>query len=442
MSRRTRKLPTEPVTATIESMTHEGKGVTHIDGKAVFVHGTLPDEEVRFQYTRKSRRYDEAKVVEVLKPSPLRVEPKCKHFGLCGGCSLQHLDSSEQIKNKQQILLDNLQRIGKVEAKEILAPMTASAWGYRRKARLGVKHVRKKEKVLVGFREKGSGLLAELEQCEVLHESVGKRLLELAELVRSLSCYEKIPQIEVAVSDDHTALVFRHLEVLTKDDMTKLTDFAKSNDLYIYLQSAGPDSITPLWPENPELSYRLDDFDVEVFFEPSDFVQVNTEINRKMIPQAIELLDVQSNDRVLELFCGVGNFSFALARKAEHVTAVEGEKVLVDRARENAKRNKIENVEFHVADLFAVDPQTPWLKQDYTKILLDPARTGADAILPTLAKMKVSRIVYVSCNPATLARDAGILCNEYGYQLSKAGVMDMFPHTAHVESIALFEKKK
>ncbi|MDH5777193.1 MAG: 23S rRNA (uracil(1939)-C(5))-methyltransferase RlmD, partial [Gammaproteobacteria bacterium] len=413
MSRRTRKLPTEPVTATIESMTHEGKGVTHIDGKAVFVHGTLPDEEVRFQYTRKSRRYDEAKVVEVLKPSPLRVEPKCKHFGLCGGCSLQHLDSSEQIKNKQQILLDNLQRIGKVEAKEILAPMTASAWGYRRKARLGVKHVRKKEKVLVGFREKGSGLLAELEQCEVLHESVGKRLLELAELVRSLSCYEKIPQIEVAVSDDHTALVFRHLEVLTKDDMTKLTDFAKSNDLYIYLQSAGPDSITPLWPENPELSYRLDDFDVEVFFEPSDFVQVNTEINRKMIPQAIELLDVQSNDRVLELFCGVGNFSFALARKAEHVTAVEGEKVLVDRARENAKRNKIENVEFHVADLFAVDPQTPWLKQDYTKILLDPARTGADAILPTLAKMKVSRIVYVSCNPATLARDAGILCNEY-----------------------------
>ena len=441
MARSKKKLSTELVTTTIESMTHEGKGVSHIDGKTVFIHGVLAGEEVRFQYTRSHRRYDEGKAIEILKPSPHRVEPKCQHFGLCGGCSLQHLEPAEQIKNKQQVLLDNLQRIGKVTAEEILPPLTGPIWGYRRKARLGVKHVRKKEKVLVGFREKGSGLLAELERCEVLHPSVGPYLVQLADLVRSLSCYERIPQIEVAVSDEHTALVFRHLDELTDEDRQKLTDFARQYDLYIYLQSGGPDTITPLWPADPRLVYRLDEYDVNVAFEPSDFVQVNTEINHKMIKLALDMLDLQKDDRVLELFCGVGNFSFALARQVAQVTSVEGEKVLVERARDNAALNKIDNVEFHVADLFEVDPQTPWLKQPYTKILLDPARTGADAILPQLAKMKVPCIVYVSCNPATLARDAGILCNEYGYKLKKAGVMDMFPHTAHVESIALFERK-
>ena len=440
MSRRKTKFPTEPVTASIESVTHEGKGVTHIDGKTVFIHGVLAGEEVRFQYTRSHRRYDEGKVIEILKPSAQRVQAKCKHFGLCGGCSLMHIDPAEQINNKQQVLIDNLQRIGKVCAEEILPPLSGPIWGYRRKARLGVKYVRKKEKVLVGFREKGSGLLAELERCEVLHESVGPYLLQLAELVRSLSCYEKIPQIEVAVSDDHTALVFRHLQELTSDDKNKLSDFAQQHNIYLYLQAGGPDTITPLWPAEPKLVYRLAEYAVDIAFEPNDFVQVNREINHKMIKLALDMLALNKDDNVLELFCGVGNFSFALARQAAHVTAVEGDKVLVERARDNAVMNKIDNVEFHVADLFEVDPQTPWLKQKYTKILLDPARTGADAILPLLHKMKVPRIVYVSCNPATLARDAGILCNEYGYSLKKAGVMDMFPHTAHVESIALFEK--
>lgn len=441
MARRKKKLPTEPVTTRIESLTHDGKGVSHIDGKTVFIHGVLAGEEVRFQYTRSHRRYDEGEVIEVLKPSPHRVVPKCRHFDLCGGCSLQHLDPAEQIKSKQGVLLDNLQRIGKVTAEEILPPLSGPIWGYRRKARLGVKYVRKKEKVLVGFREKGSPYLAELECCEVLHDSVGPRLVELAELVRSLSCYEKIPQIEVAVSDSHTALVFRHLQALSADDERKLRDYAQQHDFYVYLQAAGPDSITPLWPANPRLIYRLAEYDVDIAFEPSDFVQVNSEINHKMIKLALSLLDVQSTDRVLELFCGVGNFSFALARQAARVTSVEGDKALVERARGNAVLNGIDNVEFHVADLFDVDPQTPWLKQDYSKILLDPARTGADGILPQLAKLKVSRMVYVSCNPATLARDAGILCHDYGYQLKKVGVMDMFPHTAHVESLALFERK-
>ncbi len=441
MSRRKKKLSAEPVTATIESLTHEGKGVTHVDGKTVFIHGALAGEEVRFQYTRQHRRYDEGKVLEILTASPLRVEPKCPHFGLCGGCSLQHLDTVEQIKIKQQVLIDNLQRIGKVTAEEILPPLTGQVWGYRRKARLGARYVRKKEKMLVGFREKGTGYLAELERCEVLHPTVGPYLVPLAELVRSLSCYEKIPQIEVAVSDDQTALVLRHLEELTEEDKSKLICYAKENDVCFYLQAAGPDSITPLWPEAPKLTYRLDEYDVNIAFEPNDFVQVNSEINHKMIKLAIELLDLQKDDKVLELFCGVGNFSFAMARRAEHVTAVEGEKVLVQRARQNADLNHISNIEFHVADLFNVDPQTSWLKQDYSKILLDPARTGADGILPLLRKMNVPRIVYVSCNPATLARDADILCNEYGYKLKKTGVMDMFPHTAHVESIALFEKK-
>lgn len=440
MSRRKKKLPTEPVTTIIESLTHEGRGVSHIDGKTVFIHGVLAGEEVRFRYTHSHRRYDEGKPVEILKPSPHRVEPKCRHFGLCGGCSLQHLDPAEQIKNKQQVLLDNLQRIGKVMPGEILPPLTGPVWGYRRRARLGVKYVHKKEKVLVGFREKGSGLLAELESCEVLHPPVGHSLRQLADLIRSLSCYEKIPQIEVAVDDNHTALVFRHLVELTVDDKARLTGYARQHDLYLYLQPAGPDSIIPLWPADPKLIYRLDEYDADVAFEPGDFVQVNSEINHKMIRLALDMLDLQKTDRILELFCGVGNFSFALARQAAHVTAVEGEKALVDRARANAVMNRIDNVEFHVADLFDVDPLTPWLKRDYTKVLLDPARTGADGILPQLAKLKVPRMVYVSCNPATLARDAGILCNEFGYKLKKAGVMDMFPHTAHVESIALFEK--
>ena len=441
MSRRKKKLSTDPVTATIESMSHEGRGVTHIDGKAVFIHGVLAGEEVRFQYTRQHRRYDEGKLVEVLKASPLRVKPKCPHFGMCGGCSFQHVAPAEQIRIKQQVLMDNLQRIGKVAPVEVLPPMTGPIWGYRRRARLGVKHVHKKDKILVGFREKGSGYLAELECCEVLHPSVGPYLLQLAGLVGSLSCFEKIPQIEVAVSDEHTALVFRHLVELTTADQDKLTDYAKQHGLYIYLQPAGPDSITPLWPQDPQLIYRLDEYNVSVAFEPSDFVQVNSEINHTMIKLALELLDLHEDDRVLELFCGVGNFTFALARRVAHVTAVEGEKVLVERARHNAVRNQIDNTEFHVADLFNVEPQTPWLHQTYSKILLDPARSGADAILPQLAKLKVPRIVYVSCNPATLARDAGILCHEFGYKLKTAGVMDMFPHTAHVESIALFEKQ-
>ena len=440
MSRRKRKLPVDPVSARIESLTHEGRGVTHIDGKTVFVDGVLPEEEVLFKYTQQNRRYDEGEAVQIITPSPYRVEPKCAHFAICGGCSLQHLNPAQQIMSKQQVLLDNLQRIGKVTATEVMPPLTGPIWGYRRKARLGVKYVHKKEKVLVGFREKRSGFLAELDHCEVLHQSVGADLRMLADLVRSLSCYDKVPQIEVAVSDEHTALVFRHLVELTEADKQKLTDYAKQHGLLFYTQAAGPDSITPLWPADPQLHYRLDDYDVEVAFEPSDFVQVNRDINQKMIKLALQLLDLKADDKVLELFCGVGNFSFALAKQVEHVTAVEGEKTLVARARQNAVRNNICNAEFHVADLMAVEPQTSWLKQDYSKILLDPARSGADGILPQLAKMKVPRMVYVSCNPATLARDAGILCNEYGYKLVKVGVMDMFPHTAHVESIALFER--
>ncbi|MDH5181787.1 MAG: 23S rRNA (uracil(1939)-C(5))-methyltransferase RlmD [Gammaproteobacteria bacterium] len=443
MSRRKQKLPTEPVIATIESLTHEGRGVTHIDGKAVFVDGVLPKEEVRCRYVHRHRRYDEAELLEILRASPERVTPRCAHFAVCGGCSLQHLAAEQQIGNKQQVLLDNLQRIGKVTPATVLPPMTGPVWGYRRKARLGVKYVIKKGKVLVGFREKRSGFLAELERCEVLHPDVGMRLTELAELIATLACRDRLPQIEVAVGDNATALVLRHLDPLSAEDHSKLIDYAKTTGLWLYLQPAGPDSIVPLWPEQPRLFYRLDEYDVEIDFEPGDFVQVNSDINRQMIHQALALLDVQPDDRVLELFCGLGNFSFALARQAATVTSVEGEKSLIDRARLNAQQNGLDNVSFHVADLAATDPNVPWLKQgDYSKVLLDPARTGADGIIPQLGKLAVPRIVYVSCNPATLARDAGMLCHDYGYQLVSAGVMDMFPHTAHVESIALFERKK
>jgi len=441
MARRKRSLPKEPVKAHVTDLTHEGKGVAHIDGKTVFINQALPGEDVEFIYIKKQRQFDLGRLHHVVKPSEKRIEAKCVHFYICGGCSLQHVSHEQQIQFKQKILIDNLQRIGHVKAGEIREPLEGPQWGYRRKARLGVKYVVKKEKVLIGFREKGSSLLAELNQCEVLHPSVGQRLPELSTLIRSLSCYRAIPQIEVAVGDSSTALVFRHLEQLTEDDREKLKAFAESNHVDIYLQSAGPDTITPLWPDSPELFYSIPQYGVRFDFLPSDFVQVNAEINNKIIPLVIEALQCQKDMHVLELFCGLGNFTLPIAKHVASVTAVEGEASLIERAKLNAQNNAIENVSYHVANLMDDVAGLPWWKtQKYDCVFMDPPRSGAEQVLPVIAKQKIPRIVYVSCNPATLARDAGILVNEYGYNLLNAGVMDMFPHTAHVESIAVFEK--
>lgn len=428
--------------ATVSSLTHEGKGVCKVEGKTIFVDGALPGEKIRFKYRTRKRKFDEAELVDVIEASPHRVTAKCAHFGLCGGCSLMHLDAEEQIKQKQAILLENLQHIGHTQPTQIIPAITGPAWGYRRKARLGVKFVKKKGKVLVGFREKRSPFLAELEQCEVLHPCVGQRLLGLAALIQSLDCYNQIAQIEVAVTDAVCALVFRNLVPLSDADKIKLTEYAQQQDVAILLQPAGPDSVSAFYPEQIELSYTLAEYAVTLHFSATDFVQVNQEINPKMVHQALELLDLQADDEVLELFCGLGNFSLPMARTAKHVTGVEGSRELVEKARHNAQLNNLSNLAFHVANLMEDVSASSWIKQPYSKLLLDPPRSGAKEIMPLLGKLKIKHIVYVSCNPATLARDADILVNELGYTLQQAGVMDMFPHTAHVESIALFVKQK
>ena len=438
---RRKQKPLQEHEGIVESLSHDGKGICRVEGKAIFIAGALPGEHIRFSFRPHKRKYDEGNLVEVIKASPDRIEAKCKHYGVCGGCSFMHLSSEKQIEAKQQVLLDGLEHIGKVKANEILAPLTTHPWGYRRKARLGVKYVFKKEKVLVGFRERSAPYLAELEQCEVLHPDAGLRLTSFSTLIRSLSCYEKIAQIEVAIADNISAFVFRNLVELTAEDKEKLITYAKEEGIAIYLQPKGPDTVAPLYPENPRLQYSLSDYNVTLDFEPTDFTQVNQDINPKMIALALELLDLNENDHVLELFCGLGNFTLPMARFAKQITGVEGGAELIERANKNAELNDISNTDLHVANLMEDVSGSSWLKNDYDKLLLDPPRSGAKEILPYIDKMNIKRIVYVSCNPSTLARDAGTLVNEMGYTLEKAGVMDMFPHTAHVESIALFTKK-
>jgi 23S rRNA (uracil1939-C5)-methyltransferase len=351
------------------------------------------------------------------------------------------MQAEAQILAKQEVLLENFERIGKVSPAEVLPPLTGPHWGYRRKARMGVRNVPKKGRVLIGFREKRAPYVVDMHRCEVLHPSVGEHLDELSEMIGSLEACSRIAQIEVAVDDSQTALVFRNLDPLSEADESNMVAFAQAHDMHFFLQPGGPDTVTPLWPEQTQLSYALPEFEVKFNFTPTGFTQVNTDINRKMVPYAIDMLEVGKNERVLDLFCGIGNFTLPLARRAKEVVGVEGLDILVQRARENAELNAIDNVEFHVADLAKEVELLPWWSQGFDKVLLDPARDGAMEAIPHIAKLGVKRIVYVSCNPATLARDAGLLVNEHGYKLEKAGVMDMFPHTAHVESIALFTKR-
>ena len=436
---RKRRLPTEPVKATIESLRDDGRGLAHIDGKAVHIAGALPQEEVMFTYTRKRSKRDEGVTTEVLTPSPNRVEPPCGHFAICGGCSLQHLTPEAQIELKQTNLLKAFANTN-VEPDELFAPLTTGATlGYRRKARLGVKNVPKKGRVLVGFREKGSSFLAEIESCAVLHPKVGQLLMSLSEMIGSLSIVDRVPQIELSMGDDDCVLVFRVLEPPSSEDRSRLDQFGVEHGIHIYLQEAGPDSVQPLQGEGVELSYQLPDFGIDVNFLPNDFTQVNYELNRLMVPRAVELLNPQNGDLVLDLFCGVGNFTLPLATRSKSVVGVEGDQALVERARENARRNEIDNVSFFAANLYESLEQEPWLTQQFDKALIDPPRSGAQEILQHLPKMGIKRLVYVSCYPETLARDAGELVHNHGYRLLGAGVMDMFPHTAHVESIALFE---
>jgi len=426
--------------AEITDLSHDGRGVAHVDGKAVFVTGALAGERVRMRFSGKHRHYDEATVEEVLHASPDRVVPRCAHFGVCGGCALQHLDPAAQIAAKQRTLLEILERIGKVGPQTVLPPLTYTPWGYRRKARLSVKFVEKKGRVLVGFRESNGRYVADIRTCDVLHPAVGSRIAQIAALIETLDAKREIPQIEVAAGDDLVALVFRHLHPLSERDRVALREFAQTQQLGVFLQPGGIDSVAPLWPENAALSFRLPAYDVELAFRPLDFVQVNAGLNRRMIDLAIGLLDPQPHERVLDLFCGLGNFTLPLARRAAQVTGVEGEAGLVRRAGENAQHNAIANAQFFSADLAADQRAAPWAKADYELLFIDPPRSGAEAVLDYLPKRGVRRVVYVSCHPGSLARDAGTLVNRHGFVMKSAGVMDMFPHTAHVDSIALFER--
>lgn len=444
-NRKTHSMP-QALTATVESMSHDGRGITHVDGKTVFLEGALTGEEVSFVLRKKRRRWDVAEDVHILHAAAGRITPRCAVASSCGGCSLQHMGAEDQIRLKQDALLEALKRIGKVMPDEVLAPLRGDIWGYRRKARLGVRFVEKKGGVLVGFREKGGRFLTDTQQCEVLSPEVGQHLAELRQLISGMDAARDIAQIEVAAGDDATALVFRHLVPLGHADLGRLLAFAKSSGLHIYLQAGGPATATPLWPENSRLSYRLPAFDVELEFMPTDFIQVNADINRQMVSRAVDYLELSRQDRVLDLFCGLGNFSLPIARRCGHVVAVEGDAELVRRAHANAVKNGIDNASFHMADLSRPLSDTPWFSrlaaEGIDKMLLDPPRTGAYEIIQQLRAFQFKRIVYISCHPASLARDADCLVNQQGYRLVKAGIMDMFPHTTHVEAMAVFESKK
>ena len=441
MSKRTRKnrLPGPLSGVAIASLSHDGRGVAHLDGKTVFIDGALPGEVVSFEYRSSRRRFDEGQVTAVTQASPDRVEPMCPHFGVCGGCSLQHLQPAAQIAAKQQTLIDNLKHIGKVVPQLVLPPLTGPVWGYRTKGRLGAKDVIKKGRVLVGFREKHSPYVADLAACEVLHPSAGKQLDTLAQLIGRLQAKARIPQIEVAVAGSTTALVFRHLDPLSQGDCDKLKQYAVEQQVHVYLQPAGPESVHLLWPERSVLSYQLLSESIEIQFSPTDFTQINTAINEQMVTRVLGLLALERGDTVLDLFCGLGNFTLPMARYAGTVVGVEGDAGLVGRARANATLNGLVNVTFHSANLFEPQNGADWAAGHYTKVLLDPPRSGAAEVMDLLGAIRPQRIVYVSCHPGSLARDAGTLVHEKGYRLLSAGVMDMFPHTAHVESIALFE---
>lgn len=442
MSRRRRKaLPSEPLPCFIETLSHDGRGIAREEGKTRFVDGALPGERVMAKMVSSRRKFDELRIEEVLEASPERIAPPCDYADLCGGCSLQHMAPDAQIRFKENTLREHFAHFGGIEPEQWIEPMTSPSLGYRRKARLGVRFVAKRDSVLVGFREKRNSFLADINRCVVLDPRIGERIEPLRYLIRSLDAYQHIAQVEVACGDDVAAMIFRNMIPLGDHDLTALVAFGQAHDLHIYLQPKGPDTVHRIWPEEGEerLSYRLPEFDLTMKFHPMDFTQVNADINQRMVHRAIEWLDVQPGDRVLDLFCGLGNFTLPLARKATQVVGVEGDDAMVLRGRENAELNGLSNVSFHGANLQGDFTGESWASEGFDRILIDPPRSGALEICEHLTAFGAKRIVYVSCNPATLARDAGVIVSK-GYRLIQAGVMDMFPHTTHVESIALFEK--
>ncbi len=430
-----------PITATVSASAHDGRGIAHHNGKAVFIAGALPGEAVTFIYQHRHRHYAEGKLIDVLTPAAARVIPPCPHFSVCGGCSLQHMNHATQIAIKQQTLLDNLQRLGKVSPQQLAAPLLGPPWAYRRKARLSVKYDAGSGRVVVGFRARHGKHTAALETCAVLHPAAGEKLTTLAAAISTLQARDRIIEIEIAIGDEHSAWVLRHRGEIGPGDKTLLCELGAHCGVQIYLQPSGPDGATPLWPERIKaLSYRLPAYDLQLLFAPTDFIQVNDEINRMLVDRVVDWLQPGPQDRILDLFCGLGNFSLPLARYAAAVTGIDSAAALVRRASENAHHNNISNAHFYTADLDADSKPRDRRDNPVNKIVIDPPRGGALALMRNFPWVATQRIVYVSCHPATLARDAGILVHTHGYQLASAGIVDMFPHTDHVESIALFTR--
>lgn len=442
MGRSRRKLSDQPFELNIESLDSKGLGRAVFEGKKLKVYDALPNEKVVVRNLFGRSQRGKVETLEVIEPSGDRIVPRCPHFGNCGACSLQHLSMDAQLARKQDMLMGALLEFGQVSPAKVFAPLCGPEWNYRRKARLSVRDVAAKDRVLVGFRERNGRFVADMQECHILRSEIADALPSLAEMIKSLDSRATIPQIEVACGDAHTALVIRHLEPLSDADVQQLIAFSRQSGLAVFLQPKGPDSVHLLEPEGLQLEYGIDSLGLKFQFEPLDFLQINGGLNQHMVTRALELLDPQADDNVLDLFCGLGNFTLPLATRAGHVTGVEGSELMVDRARENARLNGLENVEFHTADLYQECSKAPWPMADYDKILLDPPRSGAEKLLPWIAEGNAQQVLYISCNPETLARDAGILVNNYGFRLEGAGILDMFPHTPHSEAIALFERNR
>lgn len=443
-------MSTTPI-ALVESLDHEGRGVAHVEGKTIFIDGALPGEHVTYKTRRRKDRYEVADVVDILQASNLRTQPACEHFGVCGGCAIQHLEFSGQVAAKQRMLEGNLWHIGKTRSERMLPPIYGPAWGYRHKARLRVRHVAKKGGVLVGFNEKSSSFVADMDSCKVLPPHVSALIVPMKELVGQLSIRDRLPQIEVAVGELTTVLVLRILEPLQPQDAAPIKAFADRYGVEVWTQSKGPDTVQPYYPQQgPGLSYSLPEFNLTYPFKPTEFTQVNPHINRVMLRRAMQLLQPQAGERIADFFCGLGNFTLPIARSGASVFGMEGSAGLVARAHESAALNGLAGkVEFQEADLFKMTPELLQSLGRFDKWLIDPPRDGAIELVKALPDIEDAdadtshapqRIVYVSCNPATLARDAGILVHTKGYRLLASGVINMFPHTSHVESIALFER--
>lgn len=441
----------------IESLDMEARGVGHLQnedgtpGKVVFVEGALPGELVSFQSYRRKAKWEAAHLLAVHRESALRVKPRCKYFGTCGGCAMQHIEPSAQVAAKQRVLEDNLKHIGRLQPEMMLRPIHGPTWGYRYRARFSVRNVVKKGGVLVGFHERKSGFITDMKSCEVVPAHVSAMLVPLRRLIASLSIMEQVPQLELAVGDGVngpvTALVMRNMAPLSERDEALLREFADLHQVQWWLQPAGPDSVYQFYPTDSRLLYRLPEFGIEMPFKPTDFTQVNHQVNRTLVARAMALLDAQPDERIVDLFCGLGNFTLPIATRAREVMGIEGSATLTARALDNARHNGLaEKVSFGTRNLFEVTADDMLALGRFDRMLIDPPRDGAAAVCEALAGLKERapeflprRIVYVSCSPSTLARDAGILVNQAGYRLHMAGVMNMFPHTAHVESIAVFD---